>query len=146
MTYKMFKAAGWAAVGCLVVMIAAAPAQTQSRLRVTIPFAFEAGGDFLPAGVYVIEGSAQAGSPMLQIHNADQNRTIAVMTTPAGLSSGALNPWVKFEILAGDYRLAEVRAPGREAGVKLPRTKEQALIAKQAGNVRTGELALSLVR
>jgi len=144
MTNRMIHTAGWLAAGCLLVAMSA-PALADSRVRVTIPFAFEVGKDSLPAGVYVFSGSGLVGSPVVHIYSVGANKTIALLTLPAGRQTSSDEPRLKFEILAGTYRLSEIWAPGREAGLVVPRTKEQALIAKEQSEVKTVALALRIV-
>lgn len=146
MTHRMIHTAGWLAASCLLAVMTSAPAQAQSRVRVTIPFAFDAGAETLPAGLYLIERSALTGTSLMHIHNVDRNETIVLATVPAGNRSATYNPRLKFEILAGGHRLSEIWTPGTESGALVPRTKEQSLIAKRAGKVETVTLAMTTER
>ncbi len=146
MTKRMIQTAGWLAAGCLFVAMTAVPAAAQSRVRVNIPFAFEAGTESLPSGQYMIERTSPTGPSVLRIHNVDANKTFGLLSLPAVRPVAGDYPRLKFEILAGTYRLAEVWTPGAEGGVFLPRTKEQAVIAQQEGKVKTIALALTAER
>jgi hypothetical protein len=142
----MLNTAGWLAAGCLFVAMTAAPVAAQSRVRVNIPFAFQAGAESLPSGQYLIDRMSPTGPSLLRIHNVDANKSFGLMSLPATRPVTGDYPRLKFEILAGTYRLAEVWTPGAEGGVFLPRTREQAVIAKQEGKVRTIALALTAER
>lgn len=142
MTHKMIHAAGWLAAGCLMVVLTAAPALAQGRVRVNIPFSFAAGSELLPAGQYVIERTGIAGTSLMRVCNVDRNEAMHVATLPAGNPSASGNPRLLFEVLEGSYRLAEVWTAGADTGALVARTKEQALIAKRAGKIETFALAL----
>ncbi|HEY3441917.1 MAG TPA: hypothetical protein VGK29_14235 [Paludibaculum sp.] len=142
MTHKLIRAAGWLAAGCLMVGLTAAPALAQGRVRVNIPFSFAAGAESLPAGQYLIQRSGMAGTSLVQLHNVDRNRTTMFMTLPVNHPGVSNNPRLMFEVLDGTYRLAELWTAGAESGAMVPRTKEQALIAKQDGKIKTVALLL----
>ncbi|MBL0161341.1 MAG: hypothetical protein IPP47_30320 [Bryobacterales bacterium] len=142
MLKRMSGGAGCVAAGIVMLVMAAAPAQAQGRVRVNIPFPFEAGTETLPAGQYVFERSGLAGTALMQIHNVEQNRTTTFVTVPVNHPGASSNPRLMFEVLGGTYRLAELWTAGAESGALVPRSKEQTLIAKQEGKVRTVALLL----
>lgn len=142
MTNKLIHGAGMLAAGSLLVAMMAAPALAQSRVRVNIPFAFAAGAEAQPAGNYLIERWDRPGNTVIRVHNVDLNRSITLLTLPAARPMTGDSPRLKFEVLAGEYRLGEVWLPGSEAGAMVPRTKDQALIAKRDTPIKNVVLAL----
>lgn len=142
MTNKMIRTAGCVAASFLMVLMTAAPSQAQGRVRVNIPFSFDAGTESLPAGQYVFERTGLAGTSLMRVASVDRNETLTFVTLPVNRPSTVYDPRLVFEILDGSYRLAEVWTAGAESGGLLPRTKEQALIAKREGKVKTIALAL----
>lgn len=118
---------GKAAVGLAAVASLAIPASA-AGVRVSVPFAFEAGNTQLPAGSYVIEKSALGAS--ISIWSVDRNRSVMVNTMPAGNGNTPKAPALVFEKLGDSYRLAEVRLAGTQS-VDVPRTPGQSLIANE---------------
>lgn len=141
MKRSAIQAAGWMAACWLLAMTTATPAQAQTGLSVNVPFSFEVGAKVLPAGHYHVDRPSLAGTSVLYIYAADRNERFAINSMPAGNPASFNNPRLVFERLAGSYRLAEVWMPGAQPGAALPRTEQQALVAKTQGKPQTIEIA-----
>jgi hypothetical protein len=137
MAPNMFRTAGCVAACFLVILIAAAPAAAQGRVRVNIPFAFEASSELMPAGQYVFERAGMGGSAMMRIQSVEHNTAVTFLTLPARTTSNVYNPHLTFEVLGGTHRLSEIWTAGSDAGAVLPRTKEQEIAAQQEEAIKT---------
>ena len=125
-----------AAVLCLAGALPAS-ANQMAPIRVTVPFAFEAGDHAMPAGIYSIEH--RSANATLILTSPDGERR-ALLTLPAGDPVNPKSPRLVFEKAGDTYRLAEVWVSGG-AGANIPATKSQMLVAKTAKKERV-ELAL----
>jgi hypothetical protein len=125
----------------LVALFAAAPAFGASPVRTYVPFAFEAGTHSLPAGNYVVERGINGG--FLYLYNVDQNKTVAVGTTPEGNPNEFNSPRLVFEKLGEGYRLTEAWVAGAAGGQGIQPTRQQMLVASRQARGERVVIALS---
>ena len=129
------------ALALVVCLAGALPAfaNQMAPIRVTVPFAFEAGDHAMPSGSYYIEH--RSANATLIITAPDGHRH-ALLTLPAGDPANPKSPRLIFEKAGDSYRLAEVWVSGG-AGAGIPATKSQLLVAKNAKKER---IEIALVR
>ena len=125
----------------VAMSLAALPVMASSKpaVRVTVPFAFEAGEHAMPAGEYTVEQPASGGAIYITAPDGERR---ALMTFPAGNPSQPKSPRLVFERFGGSYRLAEVWAAGASTGAALPMTRSQMLVAEHGRRERV-EIALA---
>lgn len=144
MVPNTFRTAGCVAACFLVILITAAPAAAQGRVRVNIPFAFEAKSEMLPAGQYVFERAGMGGSAMMRIQSVEHRTAVTILTLPARSTADNYNPHLMFEVLGGTHRLSEIWTAGSDAGAVVPRTKQQEIAAKQEKAIKLVSLVLRM--
>ena len=113
-------------------------ANPMAAIRVTVPFAFEAGENAMPAGQYEIEHRSANSTLVVTAPDGERH---ALLTFPTGDPANPKSPRLVFEKVGGTYRLAEVWVTGAATGAGVPATKEQMLVAKGAKRERV-EIAL----
>lgn len=130
------------ALAAVLCVAAAMPAfaNPAAPIRVTVPFAFEAGDHALPAGEYQIEHRSSNATLVVTAPDGERH---ALLTFPTGDPSNPKSPRLVFEKAGGTYRLAEVWVTGAATGAGVPATKSQLLVAKGAKKERV-ELALAI--
>jgi hypothetical protein len=85
-------------------------AQDASRVLVTVPFEFVAGGKTLPAGAYSVGRLSPGIHPTLLIHGKDNGAFALVLpSTPDGESAGHAE--LNFERVGDQYYLTKVETP-----------------------------------
>ena len=97
-------------------VLAAAPmfAQSSVRVRMEIPYTFQAGNLQMPPGEYVIK--ADSNSAALWFCNLDTRQSL-VMTAGIPLLAGSPDKaQATFHVYAGKYYLASIWNPNNEAG------------------------------
>jgi hypothetical protein len=129
------------AVAALLWLAAAAPvmANAAAPIRVTVPFAFEAGEHAMPAGRYEVEHRPASAMLVLTAPTGERHILLTFMT---GDPANPKSPRLVFEKIGGTYRLAEVWVSGAATGAGVPPTKAQMLVAKNAKKERV-EIALA---
>jgi len=125
----------------LVAFAGLLPAQTAVTTRVNVPFAFEAGGQSLPAGEYRLE-RAPNSNWVLYLYDINRNETVTVATTPGTDKGANAAPKLVFQRAGAALCLTEIHTGGNSLGYRVPMTKEQTALARAtpAGRV---ELALA---
>lgn len=131
------KISALAAILCLAAAIPVM-ANPAAPIRVTVPFAFEAGEHGMPAGNYEIEHRSANAILVVTAPNGERH---ALLTFPTGDPANPKSPRLVFEKVGGTYRLAEVWVTGAATGAGVPATKAQMLVAKNAKRERV-EIAL----
>jgi hypothetical protein len=134
---KLFTAkAALAAIGASLVLAASASAQT-SVMRVDIPFAFSAGDETFPAGVYSVRMDQPFNRAMLL--SGTQTRTTMVRLRLAAADRSPLNAVdgkLLFNRYGERYVLAEVWAPGRVEGWRTNTSRLEKELARIHGPVQ----------
>ena len=80
-------------------------AQSNSLVRVQVPFAFTAGGKTLPAGTYTIEQTSESG--LMMVHAVAGGQAAAVMTVPV-VTNADTDPGARFITVAGHKYLDRI--------------------------------------
>ena len=100
-------------------------------VRVSVPFAFAAGGATLPAGVYQFSQNAVSG--VLSVRDVHANRDVLVATVPNASAHNVRPAAVVFERSPEGYRLTQVRmADSRNLGVPAAGGKTPLVAVRQA--------------
>lgn len=116
---KMYLGGVAATVGVLG-MFAAAPADAQSSaMRATIPFAFAAGGETLPPGVYEVR--RMDSSPLL-MHVRGPRTSVLIMTAPGASTRSWQKTRLVFHRYGNAYFLRTISFGGYRA-FALPESK-----------------------
>jgi len=106
----------------------AASGTTAARMRVTVPFAFYAGSELLPAGTYVFEIGAittnEASGSAVFVHNESGSIAAWILTMPgeAPLSAAAQ---LQFNRYGEKYFLSTVAALGYQANLKTTKSEKE---------------------
>jgi hypothetical protein len=101
---------------------------TAARMRVTVPFAFYAGNELLPAGSYVFEigaiTSTEASGSAVFVHDETGSIAAWLLTMPgdAPLSAAAQ---LQFNRYGDKYYLATVGALGYKASLKTTKSEKE---------------------
>jgi hypothetical protein len=132
-TIGAFVAAAVLAAGLPALANPAAP------IRVTVPFAFEAGDRAMPAGAYEIEHRAANGMLIVTEPNGERR---ALATFATGDPANPKSPRLVFEKVGATYRLAEVWVTGASAGAGIPPTKAQKMLIAKGAKKERVEIAL----
>ena len=112
----------------------AAFAQDSALLKATVPFAFIAGKQVLPAGQYTVDQGPAAG--VLMIRSADGGRTAIVLAQPASSAAPHAASLV-FHRYGSTCFLSEVWSPGNGGSELPPTRRERELIARRAATANT---------
>jgi hypothetical protein len=117
------------ALGLLLMGVAvAASGTTAARMRVSVPFAFYAGTELLPAGTYVFEigsiTSNEASGSAVFVHDESGSIAAWLLTMPgdAPLSAAAQ---LQFNKYGEKYFLTSVAALGYQAHLKTTRSEKE---------------------
>lgn len=130
-------------MGALAVLILAAGvspvlANPNAAIRITVPFAFEAGVHSLPAGQYLVQHRTGNGIVVFTLPDGTRRILIAF---PTGNPANPKGPRMVFERMGGTCRLAEVWTAGAAHGGGIPETKAQKLLARQLKKERVEVVA-----
>jgi hypothetical protein len=125
-----------AALLSLAAVISFAPvnagARSRDAFRITVPFAFVAGGETLPAGEYTVMRTSLAQSAFF-IVGADNDKTAAVISASRiEPSRGRSKARLVFDSLGGEHYLAEIWLPSNGAGSSVAFDKPEQRLARQA--------------
>ena len=106
-TITSFVAAALLAVPMLGASVAAA--QTDQRVKVDIPFAFQAGNKELPAGTYIIGMDLQ--DRLASVRTRDGVGEVLMVANTVGTGDG-IDAKLVFDKVGDSYLLRDVDAPG----------------------------------
>ncbi len=113
------------------------------NLVVEVPFDFHVGNDAMPAGRYVIDSTAAAGSILTLDSGAPGNQVI-ISTTPAACSTTGKSELV-FNRVGNTYFLAKVWNEASNTSRQLPVSDLQRELSR-AGETELQQLALVIGR
>jgi hypothetical protein len=102
-----FVAAAFLALPMLSAGVAVA--QTDQRVKVDIPFAFQAGNKQLPAGSYIIGMDLQA--KLAKVTTSDGVGEVLMLANTVGTGDG-IDARLVFDKVGDSYLLRDVEAPG----------------------------------
>jgi hypothetical protein len=91
----------------------------ETRLLITVPFDFVAGGKRLPAGNYNIQSETETN--LILLHGDAPDSAVALITTPGGRSMAGSDRGLKFEKHDGETFLSEINLD--EFAVRLVKSK-----------------------
>jgi hypothetical protein len=131
------------AAAALLVAAVPASAQLTETLTVEVPFAFVAGKTTLPAGTYVVKAMA---SKALLLRATDGDHAAIVTTTAVAPTSDLGRSEVSFNRYGDAYFLAQVRPAASTQYYGIPRTKEEARLARNASGPDVVTLRASRTR
>ena len=121
----------------LLITLAAAPVRAQSdlRLRVSIPFEFTVGDKTLPAGEYVVK---YVFNNSLMIQSADGSQCQAFLANATRANKAPSESSLVFNRYGDQYFLSTIWTTGNEAGLELRKPDAErelirARIARAAG-------------
>jgi hypothetical protein len=124
---------------------AAAQAQTSDRQTARIPFAFSAGNETLPAGLYsVTRVNPQSDKTALLITSEDGRTSKFVLTTPVQGASAEGKARLVFNHYDERYCLSEVWTPASATGLELPKSRSERSLARNAREKRAERVAIAL--
>jgi hypothetical protein len=106
-TITSFVAAALLALPMLGASVAAA--QTDQRVKVDIPFAFQAGNKQLPTGTYIIGMDLQRG--LASVTTSDGVGEVLMVANTVGTGDG-IGAKLVFDKVGDSYLLRDVEAPG----------------------------------
>jgi hypothetical protein len=86
-----------------------AVAETDQRVKVDIPFAFQAGNKQLPAGTYIIGMDLRAG--LASVKTSDGFGKVLMLANTVGTGDG-IDAKLVFDKVGDSYLLRDVEAPG----------------------------------
>ena len=116
--------------GCLLVLLAAVPAQAQLPgvpIRVTIPFDFNVRGKILPAGKYEIRRIGDEPDGLL-VYNLTNHQHAVFESEPVETSRTPRRGEVVFHEYGDTYFLAQIWTGGEETGREvIPSSNEKRL-------------------
>jgi hypothetical protein len=110
------------------------------QVRANVPFAFEAGTSKMPAGLYLIERASNGHS--IKMVNLDNSTTVFLAVMNSGNVAMQKGPRLVFEQLGESYRLSDVKMSAGVPSDSIPRSKKQALVAKEQREQVLVEVAL----
>jgi len=100
------------------------------HVRANIPFAFYAGDQLFPAGVYLIDVSY--GTHVVALRNDETGRTYSVVALPAN-GEGTGNAVVEFAVAGDKHVLADLKTAS--TGVNFSKSKRALATAQNTGSV-----------
>lgn len=116
-------------------------AQVQHRTEVTVPFAFQAGGQLYPAGVYRI--SFERDNDLVTI--SSEKKTLASMIGTGGDSGRADRSYVRFARAGQTWFLHDVVVAGEVEQLPVSKAEREALASANAAQ-RKATIANLVVR
>lgn len=126
------------ALGLAVLLGLAAPASAQTMMRVEIPFAFVAGNQSLPAGMYNFVLDANFSFCRIDSFSDGSSHPIRFMPGPARRqNANADRGVVQFEKYGDRYFLNAVWKPGSTDGLAAITSRRLIESAKAQGTVET---------
>jgi hypothetical protein len=111
-----------------------------SQVRANVPFGFDAGTVKMPAGLYMIERASNGHT--IKMTNLDNSKTVILAVMSSGNVAPQKGPRLVFEQLGEAYRLSDVKMSAGTPSDSIPRSKKQALVAKEQGEQVLVEVAL----
>ena len=115
-------------VAMLMSVGIATSAGPAARMRVTVPFAFYAGNELLPAGKYIFEIGAitpnEASGTAVFVHDESGSIAAWLLTTPGDAPLSAV-PQLQFNRYGEKYFLATVGALGYQANLKTAKSEKE---------------------
>ena len=129
--------------------IVSANAQTNGRVTATVSFDFSVGDQRFAAGEYIIEkATPQSNNTSLIIRKKDGKSSRIVMMLPLDVKAknGDTQASLFFNRYGSDYFLSEVVNTNDHFGAKMPKTKEEANLARQFGTPTRETVALNSVK
>lgn len=136
---RLISTIGVLAIAAVLTAGLPAWANPAAPIRVTVPFAFEAGDRSLPAGAYEIEHRSANGMLIVTEPSGERH---ALVTFATGDPANPKSPRLVFEKMGSTYRLAEVWVTGAGAGAGVAPTKAQKMLIARAAKRERVEIAL----
>ena len=128
-----------------ITAVSSAQAQSASELTATIPFSFTAGSKTFPAGEYRVERLNPRTDPAaLAIKSADGRMSRIVLTTPVQGAETQQSAKLVFVRYGEQYFLAQIWTLGDKAGHELPKSRNERMLARNAGEKPTERVAIAL--
>ncbi len=84
------------------------------KMKLTVPYSFQAGNTNLPAGTYTI--LKQTRSDILWLRNEGSSKTVLLLTAMPVFSGNPAKPEAQFRVYAGKHYLASVWSPEHNVG------------------------------
>jgi hypothetical protein len=106
-------------------------AQLSRTMTVEVPFAFVAGKKTLPAGTYAVRPMA---SNVIVFADVNGGPSSIVVTTAADATASLGRSEVRFNRYGDAYYLAEVRPAAATQFLSVPRTRDEARLARSTPN------------
>ncbi|MGD0347928.1 MAG: hypothetical protein ABSA85_14295 [Terracidiphilus sp.] len=103
-----------AIVGLALLAAVSASAQNTPVAQVNVPFAFRAGNQQMPAGIYVISKN----SFLFKLRGVDIDASALVPTHPATAKTASTAGYVLFDRIEGRYFLAGIWPAGSNEGAR----------------------------
>jgi hypothetical protein len=121
---------------CLLVILAVASvsAQSNSHIRVNIPFDFTAGKAQLKAGEYIVQSSSEGILVLRRIN--DRIDTFVLASNTIQRPESKLSPKVVFHRYGNEYFLAEAWTSRNTIGRSVNKTGAERRLARQLAKVK----------
>jgi hypothetical protein len=120
-------------------------AQTGNTQTARIPFAFSAGSENFPAGLYsVTRVNPQSDKAALMITSEDGRLSKIVLTMPVQAASAETKARLIFSRYEDRYFLSEVWTPANSNGLELPKSRSERTLARLAREKRAERVAIAL--
>jgi hypothetical protein len=117
---------------CLLGLGLGARAQDASRVVVTVPFEFVAGGETLPAGTYTVSRVSPEAKPGLVIRSYDKSAFLLAMAFD-GVSADQAK--LGFEHVGDKYFLSKIETPAGIYTIGTPRAMIKVAQRKDQGTL-----------
>ena len=98
------------------------------RVKVDIPYSFQAGTANMPAGTYVIR--REMGSEFLWVINKDSGKAVVILTATPVTSGHPEKAQAQFRVYAGKHYLASIWSPEHHSGRTLLPSRAEKEAAK----------------
>jgi hypothetical protein len=124
-----------------VALLAVTAGYAQTKLIADIPFEFAVGQKVLPAGEYTVNPSAVPGTLLI----SGQNAGVFSVTIPSSTNSGTV-PGSKlvFNRYGNTYFLSQVWNAGIQRGYRLPKSKAEREMARNAAGMELASVPATL--
>ena len=122
--------------GLFAILAAAAPARAQSAREQTasVPFSFNVGDKTFPAGLYRVRQVNPASDRVaIEIKSADGRLGKVTLTSFVHSRGAAERARLVFARYGEHYFLTEVWTPALDAGLALPTSRSERMLARKAG-------------
>ena len=116
-------------VGLFLALVCAGLYAQTITLRGTIPFAFRAGENMMPAGEYTISHSAG----VLILHHEEGGPWVALLTLAASRNNPEPDAHLEFHRYGESYFLSSLWTQAHRDGLAIPPSRTEKELARQTG-------------